>query len=108
MNWLPEPRASLYAQLAFACVVLAVFTQLTFVDSLRGPPWRVVVTFTLAAPYVILFTNCHHLLTEPARRRWLSSYYVVQTLIVGTMIWISPSRGFFAILSLPQIGRAHV
>lgn len=105
MNWLPAKRTTLYAQLAFASVVLATFLQLAFVDRLEGPPWRVAVTFGLAVIHVVLFTTCNALTN--GRPRWrLRVYFVVQTAIVATMIGCSPARGFFAILALPLVSQA--
>lgn len=105
MNRTPSRRASLFGLLAFASLVLAVFTQLTFNDALRAEPWRVPATFALACVYTLLFTGCHRFLHERPRH-FLRLYYVVQTLIVGAMIWISPTRGFFAIIALPLVSQA--
>ncbi len=105
MNWLP-PRYSLFAQIAFASVVLTVFALLTLAEALRGPPWRVVVTFALAVPYTILFSLLHPRLAARPSRGALPAYYAVQLLLVGAMILVSPSRGFFAIIVLPLVSQA--
>lgn len=107
MPWSPPRRTALVGLLTFASLLLAVFTQLTFTDALRGPPWRIPATFALASIYTILFSLCHQPLVAPARpRRWLHAYYFIQTAVVGTAIWISPTRGFFAIISLPLVSQA--
>lgn len=105
MNRPPGTRISLFAQLAFASVVVAVFTQLTFNDALRGPEWRVPATFALGAAHAVLFSLCHHRLAGRGGAA-LPLYYGVQVLLVGTMVWISPARGFFAIIGLPLLSQA--
>lgn len=105
MHWLP-PRSSLFAQIAFASVVLAVFAQLTLTDSLRGPAWRVVATFALAVPYTALFSLLHPRLAAGPSRSALHGYYFVQLVLVAAMILVSPSRGFFAIVVLPLVSQA--
>lgn len=105
MLWSPQRRTALFGQLAFASLLLAVFTQLTFTDSLHGPAWRVPVTFALAAVYTLLFSFCHRFLPEHASRS-RHVYYLAQSAVVAAMIWLSPTRGFFAIIALPLVSQA--
>lgn len=105
-SWRPSPRTSLYAQLAFASVVLATFSQIFFESQLVSTePWRVAVTFALGALHVALFSGWRMLLND-RQRLWLHVYFVVQTAIVCAMVWYSPVRGFFAIIALPLVGQA--
>jgi signal transduction histidine kinase len=100
----PTYRSNLYGQLAFASVVLTVFVQLTFNERLGGAPWKTVITFLLAAIYTALFSLGRPALDD--RPRGLRGYYALQATLVGVMIWLSPSRGFFSIIALPLVSQA--
>lgn len=105
-SWRPNPRTSLYAQLAFASVVLATFSQIFFESQLVSTePWRVAVTFSLGALHAALFSGWRIIIHERPRL-WLYAYFLVQTVIVCAMMWYSPVRGFFAIIALPLVGQA--
>ena len=99
MPLLSTNRVHFYTSLAFGVLVLAAFAQLTFADTVRGQPWQVPVTFTLGAAYYLVANFCHSLVH--GKNRWtLPAYYVIQCLLVATMIMVSPSRGLFSILAL--------
>lgn len=105
MHWFPKQRSDLYTHLAFGSVVLACFVELTFNTPLRGEPWRVPVTFILGGLYGVLGITCG-LLTD-GRPRWrLLAYYAAQIACVAGAVFISPARGFFAILLLPVSSQA--
>lgn len=105
-SWPPSPRTSLYAQLAFASVVLATFSQIFFeTQFINTAPWRVVVTFSLGALHTALISSTQAL-TRHRPPFWLYAYFALQTTIVCAMIWCSPVRGFFAIIALPLVGQA--
>lgn len=105
-SWPPSPRTSLYAQLAFASVVLATFSQIFFeTQFINTAPWRVVVTFALGALHTALISSTQ-VLTRNRPPLWLYAYFALQTVIVCAMIWCSPVRGFFAIIALPLVGQA--
>ena len=105
MPLLSTNRVHFYTSLAFGVLVLAAFAQLTFADTVRGQPWQVPVTFTLGAAYYLVANFCHSLVH--GKNRWtLPAYYVIQCLLVATMIMVSPSRGLFSILALPIASQA--
>lgn len=104
-SWRPSSRASSYAQLAFASVVLATFSQILFEPRLYGEPWQVVATFVLGALHAILMGSAHAVIRDRPRA-WVQAYFAVQTVMVCAMIWWSPVRGFFAIIALPLVGQA--
>ncbi len=105
MKWFPADRMKVFTLLAFASVVITTFAQFAFTETLRGTTTDVVVTFLLGGAFFLLASFCNELTDDKPRWRLLT-YFVVQTTLVLGAIWISPARGFFAIIALPLVSQA--
>lgn len=106
MKWLPTPRYVVYFQLAFGGVLLATYADLAFYSRLGSEPWKLAATFALGAAYFLLaqfWPNNERDCPSPAN---LGFYFAIQVVVVVSAMWVSPARGFFAILALPLVSQA--
>jgi signal transduction histidine kinase len=94
-----------YGYLAFGAVVLACFAGYFYSSRFFGPPEHVLLTFALGAVYAangILADGWRHRQTGWGQ----ATYFGVQLALVTAMLWLSPIRGFFAIIALPLVSEA--
>lgn len=93
---------SLYGAFAFASIVLTCFGGYFFTNRFFQPAEYVPVAFALGAVYVTLGVLGSSLLDQPcARTRRFVLYYLTQCAVLTAMVFLSPARGFFAMIVLP-------
>lgn len=100
-----QSRFNLYGKLAFAAVVLVVFSEFLRLDRVRGEPWQIVLTFTLGGVYatlgVIGFSAC-------ARRGAPSfaAYMLTQCTLATALVLFTPLKGFSFLITMPIASEA--
>lgn len=97
-----EQAAEHYGSFVFAAVVVAMFAQLAFARHLRGEPWEVIVTFVGGAIYGCAGVLCSRWTDVGSR----AAYFIGQTVLITTVLLLSPGRGFFGIIVLPLASQA--
>jgi signal transduction histidine kinase len=101
----PQSEGSPYGSYAFGGVVVACFAGYFYSNRFFGPPEHVLLTFGLGALYAAL-----GILGDVWRDRQAAwgrvTYFGAQLAIVTAMLWLSPLRGFFAIIVLPLVSEA--
>jgi len=95
----------LYGAIAFALVVISCFAGYFYTERFYQPASMVPLTFFLGAVYSALGILGN---TNPDQRRGrrLALYFVTQCALLTALLWLSPIRGFFAILVLPIVSEA--
>ncbi|MBL9217081.1 MAG: sensor histidine kinase [Opitutaceae bacterium] len=106
----PEAQAdhrtgTLYGAFAFGTIVLCVFGSFFFSNRFYNPAGMVPLTFVLGALYAALGILSNDVVQCGGPRTALVSYYLVQNTLLTTMIFVSPSRGFFGIIVLPLVSQ---
>jgi len=95
----------IYGAIAFALVVISCFAGYFYSGRFYQPASMVPVTFFLGAVYSVVGILGN---TNPGQRsdRRLALYFVIQCALLTALLWLSPIRGFFAILVLPIVSEA--
>ncbi|MBI2516569.1 MAG: sensor histidine kinase [Opitutae bacterium] len=101
-----EPyQVNFYSIFAFASVILSCFSQFVFARRLYGETWQVLVTFLLGGIYAIFAVTSHRFVYRFGQQ-WRLPLYLLNTVVVTVMVYVSPARGFFGIIALPMISQA--
>ena len=96
---------SWHTQLAFGCVILTAFASFAFASRIVGQEWQVWATFGLGGLYAVLGVMGDNFVGDH-RRPIVVLYYLVQCAVLTAMLFVSPVRGFFFILTLPVASRS--
>lgn len=90
---------SLYGTIALIGLLLACYSEFLVWRGINGEPWQVVVAFALGGLYAALII----LISEDRMQcpRIAYPYFVVQCLLLTVLLFVSPVRGFFALIVLP-------
>lgn len=101
-------RIDIYGKLAFASVVLAVFSVFTRFERINGEPWQVVLVFTCGAIYAALGVfGIVGLSTQQAQKfHAVALYYLVQCGLATAIVMVTPLKGFSAIVTMPIVSMA--
>lgn len=98
-------RTDLYGAFAFGCVILTCFMQFVVMKRISGSPAQVALTFALGGLYAAL-----GILNDGIALRygmpWRNRIFAAMLTIVTVMLFVSPVRGFFAIIVLPLMSQA--
>ncbi len=98
-------RTEYYGAIAFGSVVVTCFLQFVITRQLNASPWQLAVTFILGGIYGTLGALFGSLVQN--REKSAASFlYLSMTVIVTTMLYLSPVRGFFGIIVFPMVGLA--
>lgn len=95
----------LYGAIAFALVVVSCFAGYFYTVRFYQPASLVPVTFFLGAVYSVVGILGNTSLEQRSGRR-LALYFGFQCTLLTALLWLSPIRGFFAILVLPIVSEA--
>jgi signal transduction histidine kinase len=102
----PQQRPnSWYTHLAFGCVILTAFASFVFATRIVGREWQVWATFGLGGLYAVLGVLSDNFVGDH-RRPALALYYLVHCVVLTTLLFVSPVRGFLFVLVLPVVSRS--
>lgn len=97
-------RFELFGRIAFALVVLAVFSEYLRPARVDGSPWQVVLTFAFGGLYAALGVlgseSCG------ATQRAKAAYVALQTVLATAIVLISPLKGFSGLVTMPALSLA--
>lgn len=98
-------RTDLYGAFAFGCVILTCFMQFVVTNRIYGSVPQVTLTFVLGALYAALgiFNDA---IALRYGMQWRDRVFALMAAIVTTLLFVSPLRGFFAIIALPLLSQA--
>jgi signal transduction histidine kinase len=98
-------RTDLYGAFAFGSVVVTCFLQFVLTRQLTAPLWQLSATFVLGGIYAalgVLFSS----IIGRCGKQFSTHLYLVMAVIVTTLLYISPAKGFFGIIVLPMVSMA--
>lgn len=98
-------RTDHYGAIAFGSVVLVTFSNFLFARRVGGEEWQVVLTFLLGGAYTVLGMLGDDIAGRLGRHGRLINFIALCAVTV-TMLFVSPTRGFFAIIALPVVSMA--
>lgn len=100
-----KDRGVYYGAFAYVVMILTCYGGFLYTSTFHRGPWSVPVIFALGAVYT--FTGVmHHELCDGKGPRRVAAYFLFQCLLLTTMIWVSPVRGFFSMILLPTVSQA--
>lgn len=101
----PRRTRGYYSSFSCGSVVLACYASFFQNNTFYGSEWNVVTAFALGALFTVLTVFSSEFLEN--RSRWTyAAYFVLQCVIVTTLLFISPVRGFFGIIVFPLCAQA--
>jgi len=95
---------SLYGSFAYASVILSCFAGYFLTRNFYYSEWMVLVSFGLCSLYTAIGILGGGLVDCGGARR--AAYFVIQCAVLTAILWLSPIRGFFAIIVLPLVSQA--
>ena len=95
---------SIYGSFAYASVILTCFAGYFFTRNFYHSEWMVPVSLGLCSVYTALGVLGGGLVDCGGGRR--AAYFIVQCALLTAMLWLSPIRGFYAIIVLPLLSQA--
>jgi signal transduction histidine kinase len=98
-------RTDLYGAFAFGCVILTCFMQFVVMNRIAGSPTQVALTFVLGSLYAALGILDDGIVLRFGMP-WRNRIFAAMLTIVTVMLFVSPVRGFFAIIVLPLMSQA--
>lgn len=98
-------RTEYYSAFAFGTVILACFSSFLFTRRVIGEEWQVVLTFLLGGVYTVLGVMGDDITGRLGRHGRLLNLIALSVVTVA-MLFVSPVRGFFAIIALPVVSMA--
>lgn len=103
----PSPHRDRYefvGGLAFALVVLAVFSEFLRPERVTGEPWQLVTVFTAAAAYATLGLLGKSVFDS--HPRGLALYIAVQAALATLIVLLNPLKGFSGLITMPAVSLA--
>lgn len=98
-------RTDYYGAFAFGSVILTCFLQFAYTRQLQGSVWQLAATFLLGALYGALGILQDGIVLRHGQP-WRSRIFLVMLAVVTVLLFVSPVRGFFAIIVLPLVSQA--
>jgi len=95
---------SLYGSFAYASVILSCFAGYFLTRNFYYSEWMVLVSFGLCSLYTAIGILGGGLVDCGGARR--AAYFIIQCAVLTAILWLSPIRGFFAIIVLPLVSQA--
>ena len=95
---------SLYGSFAYASVILSCFASYFFTRDFFYSAWMVLVSLGLCSLYTGFGVLGGGLVDCGGGRR--AAYFIGQCAVLTALLWLSPIRGFFAIIVLPLLSQA--
>lgn len=99
-------KGDYYGMVAFAGTGLAAFSNYLFASRLNGQPWELALTFLLGAGYIFIGSFSYRIIDDEGPERSKVIFTAIQAVLVLTVVYISPVRGFFGIIALPLASQA--
>jgi len=101
----PFRRSGIYGAFAFGSVIVTCFLQFSLVRRFDATVGQVALTFALGAVFATLGVLQSSIIRAcGGKNTW--ALYLVMTAVVTTLLFVSPLRGFFAIIVLPMVSMA--
>jgi signal transduction histidine kinase len=101
----PKDRGTYYGAFAYAVVILTSYGSFLFRNNYYRDSAMVPLVFVLGAVYTALGV-LHEDVCHQDNPRRSATYFLIQLGLVTAMLWVSPIRGWFAIVTLPLASQA--